>query len=186
MKRLLILTAGFALFLPNIEAANSDVEIHCVAKKVNEQTRKAAQGSKVVVQEGSVNIVAGGGTNRTKENWVYDLTIENKTFKELDGVEVKYAIFFNKEKLGVKAAPTAEHQNGTITIPVLKPHEKQSFSTDSIELDKANLVGEWHYVNGAKPGAHDTLVGLVVRIFQNGQPFAEYANPTTLLREKWE
>jgi hypothetical protein len=186
MKTLIILMAGFALLLPRTEAANSDVEIHCVAKKVNEQTRKAAQGSRVVVQEGSVNIVAGGGTNRTKENWVYEVTIENKTFKELDGVEVKYAIFFNKEKLGVKAAPTAQHQNGTLSIPVLKPHEKQTFSTDSVELDGANLVGEWHYTNGAKPGAHDTLVGLALRIFQNGQQFAEYANPSTLLREKWD
>jgi len=181
-----MLLFGFALFSSRIEAANSDVEIHCVAKKVNEETKKAAQGSRVVVQEGSVNIVSGGGTNRTRENWIYELTIENKTFKELDALEVKYAIFFNKEKLGVKAAPTAQHQNGTLSIPALKPHEKQTFSTDTVELDKANIVGEWHYTNGAKPGAHDTLVGLAVRIFQNGQQFAEYANPSTLLREKWE
>ncbi|MEY2492030.1 MAG: hypothetical protein QOH24_981 [Verrucomicrobiota bacterium] len=181
-----MLIVGFALFSSGTEAANSDVEIHCVAKKVNEETKKAAQGSRVVVQEGSVNIVSGGGTNRTKENWIYELTIENKTFKELNGLEVRYAIFFNKEKLGVKAAPTVQHQNGTLNIPALKPHEKQTFSTDAVELDKANLVGEWHYTNGAKPGAHDTLVGLALRIFQNGQQFAEYANPSTLLREKWE
>jgi hypothetical protein len=182
----MMVMVGLALFLPGIKAADSDVEIHCVARKVSEATKKAAQGSRVVVQEGSVNVVAGGGTNRTKENWIYDVTIENKMFKELDGVEVKYTIFFTQEKLGVKADPTPHHQNGTLTIPALKSHEKKTFSTDSIELDKANLVGEWHYTNGAKPGAHDTLVGLAVRIFQNGQQFAEYANPSTLLREKWE
>ena len=175
---------GLVVCLPAMKAADSDVEIHCVAKKVNEATKKAAQGSRVVVQEGSVNIVPGGGTNRTRENWVYDVTIENKTFKDLAGLEVKYTIFFTQEKLGVKADPTPHHQNGTLNIPALKPHEKKAFSTDTVELDKANIVGEWHYTNGAKPGAHDTLVGLAVRISQNGQPFAAYANPSTLLREK--
>ena len=132
------------------------------------------------------NSLRGKGTNRTKENWIYEVTLENKTFKALAGLEIKYTIFFTQEKLGVKADPTPHHQNGTLTIPALQAHEKKSFTTDTVELDKSNIVGEWHYANGAKPGAHDTLVGLAVRVFQNGQQLSEYANPSTLLREKWE
>jgi hypothetical protein len=29
-------------------------------------------------------------------------------------------------------------------------------------------------------------VGVAVRVYQNGQQFAEYANPSNLTREKWE
>jgi len=58
--------------------------------------------------------------------------------------------------------------------------------SDPVELNKSNLVGAWIYSDGAKPNAHDRLVGLAVRVYENGQQFAEFANPSTLLREKRE
>jgi hypothetical protein len=151
-------------------AGNFDVDIHCAPKKLDENVKKASDG----------------GANTTKEHWVYEFTIENKTFKELADLEVKYVIFFKQEKLGVKAEPTPRRQNGSFGIPALKSHEKKSFTTDAVELKKSNLVGNWIYHSGARPNAQDTLVGLAVRVYQNGQQFAEYANPSTLTREKWE
>jgi len=172
MKNIFALICGCCVMLIQniVLAGNSDVEIHCTPKKVDEQVRKASDG----------------GANTTKEHWTYDVTVENKTFKDLANLDVKYAIFFQQEKLGVKAAATPRHQNGSFTIPALKPHEKKSFTTDSIELSKSNLVGNWIYTSGAKPNAQDTLVGLAIRVYQNGQQFAEYANPSTLNKEKWE
>jgi hypothetical protein len=55
-----------------------------------------------------VKKASDGGANETKEHWVYDVTIENKTFKELTNLDLKYVIFFKKEKLGVKAAATRD------------------------------------------------------------------------------
>jgi len=86
--------------------------------------------------------------------------------------------------LGVKAAATPRQQSGSFSIDDLKPREKKSFSTNPVELNKSNLVGHWHYESGAKPNAQDTLVGLAMRVYQGGQQFAEFANPSTLLREK--
>jgi hypothetical protein len=181
------LVAALSFTAPDLFAASSDVEIHCVAKKVSEDTKKAsAQARMGKDMFGQPTLLTGGGTNRAKENWVYDVTIENKTFKELAGLEVKYTIFFEQEQLGVKANPAPRHQNGTFNIPTLKAHEKGSFTTDSVELRKSNLVGNFHYANGAKLNAQDTLVGLAVRVYQNGQQLAEYANPSTLAKEKWE
>ena len=151
-------------------AGNFDVEIHCFPKRIDQSVKKASDG----------------GTNETKEHWVYDLTIENKTFKELTNLDLKYVIFFTQERLGVKADPTRRQQSGNFSIDSLKSHEKKSFSTNPVELNKSNLVGHWHYESGAKPNAQDTLVGLAVRVFQGGQQFAEFANPSTLLREKVE
>src|SRR5256885_2129862 len=111
-----ILFTAAALFgAPNVLlAGNFDVEIHCAPKKVNEQVRKASDG----------------GANVTKEHWTYEVTVENKTFKDLANLDVKYTVFFKQEQLGTKTAATPRHQNGTFTIPALKPHEKKSFTTD--------------------------------------------------------
>ena len=151
-------------------AGNFDVEIHCFPKRIDQSVKKASDG----------------GTNETKEHWVYDLTIENKTFKELTNLDLKYVIFFTQERLGVKADPIKRQQSGSFSIDSLKSHEKKSFSTNPVELNKSNLVGHWHYQSGAKPNAQGTLVGLAVRVYQGGQLFAEFANPSTLLKEKVE
>jgi hypothetical protein len=148
-------------------AGNLDVDFHCVARRVDQSVKKASDGS----------------ANETKEHWVYDVTIENRTFKELANLDLKYVIFFKQEQLGVKAAATPRQQSGSFSIDSLKPHEKKSFSTNPVELNKANLVGNWIYSSGAKPNAQDTLVGLAVRVYQGGQQFAD---PSTLLREKVE
>jgi hypothetical protein len=54
---------------------------------------------------------------------------------------------------------TPRQQSGSFSIDDFKPHEKKSFSTNPVELNKSNLVGHWHYESGAKPNAQDTLVG---------------------------
>jgi hypothetical protein len=86
----------------------------------------------------------------------------------------------------VKADPTKRQQGGSFSIDSLKSHEKKSFSTDPVELNKANLVGNWIYSSGTKPNAQGTVVGLAIGVYQGGQLFAEFANPSTLLREKVE
>ena len=73
-----------------------------------------------------------------------------------------------------------------MSVDSLKSHEKKSFSTDPVELNKSNLIGAWIYTDGAKPNAQDKLAGFAVRVYQAGQLFAEFANPSTVLREKWE
>ena len=165
---LVLITAVWSTNVAN--AGNFDVEIHCFPKRIDQSVRTASDG----------------GANETKEHWVYDVTIENKTFKELTNLDLKYVIFFTQERLGVKADPTKRQQSGSFSIDSLKSHEKKSFSTNPVELNKSNLVGHWHYESGAKPNAQGTLVGLAVRVYQGGQLFAEFANPSTLLREKVE
>jgi hypothetical protein len=166
---LLFLMASLAVAQLSL-AGNFDVEIHCVARRVDQTVKKASDG----------------GANETKEHWVYDVTIENKTFKELANLDLRYVIFFKQEQLGVKANPTPRQQNGSFSIDSLKSQEKKSLTTNPVELNKSNLVGHWHFGSGAKPNAQDTLVGLAVRVYQGGQQFAEFANPSTLLREKVE
>jgi len=105
-------------------AGNFDVEIHCSPKRIDQSVKKASDG----------------GANETKERWVYDVTIENKTFKELTILDLKYVIFFTQERLGMKADPIKRQQNGSFNIDSLKSHEKKLFSTNPIQLNKSNQV----------------------------------------------
>ena len=154
-----------------IRAEISDVEIHCIPKKVDASGNQNSPSGSIM---------------REKERWSYDVTIENKTFKDLSGLEMKYVIFFKQEKLGGRDAATSRRQSGSLTIGSLKPHEKKSVTTNSVELDNAHLAPNYYYSDGGRQKAQDTLGGLWVRVYQNGQQLAEYANPTTLTRESWE
>jgi hypothetical protein len=170
MKNILSVSVALLVGAHLSMAGNFDVDIHCAPKKVDENVKKASDG----------------GANISTQHWDYEVTVENKTFKELANLEVKYVIFFKQEQLGVKAMPTPRQQNGSFSIADLTRHEKKSFTTNAVELNKSNLVANWIYPSGAKPNAQDSLVGLGIRIYQNGQLFAEYANPSTLTKEKWE
>ena len=155
----------------DLRAEISDVEIHCIPKKVD--------------ASGNQNS-ASGSIMRAKERWSYDVTIESKTFKDLSGLEMKYVIFFKHEKLGARDAATPRRQSGSVTIGSLKPHEKKSVTTNSVELDNAHLAPNYYYSDGGRQKAQDTLGGLWVRVYQNRQQLAEYANPSTLAKEHWE
>ena len=65
-----------------------------------------------------------GSANETKEHWVYDVTIENKTFKELTNLDLKYVIFFKQEQLGVKAAST--HRVSRMVVSASIPSSRTS------------------------------------------------------------
>jgi hypothetical protein len=70
-------------------AGNFDVEIHCFPKRVDQTVKKASDG----------------GANETKERRIYDVTIENKTFKELSNLDLKYVVFFTQERFGGESRP---------------------------------------------------------------------------------
>ena len=167
-----LLVAGFlALSVASGRSEISEIEIHCVPKKVDGNANQPSRA---------------GHVTRAKEHWAYDVTVENKTFKDLSGLEMRYVIFFNKEKLAARDAAASRRQAGSLTIGSLKPHEKKSFTTDAIELDSARLGSNYYYADGGRQKAQDTLGGLWVRVYQDGQQVAEYANPSTLTKERWE
>lgn len=170
MKLLCLLAIVVSALSAPVFAGDSDLEIRCVAKRIDQATKKASDG----------------GANRTEEHWAYDVLIENKTFKDLTGLEVRYVVFLTREKLGQKAAAAPEQQKGSFMVDLLRSHDKRTFTTDSVELKKSNLVGNWIYSSGAKPNAQDALVGLAVHVYQNGQLFTEFANPSNLAHDKWE
>jgi hypothetical protein len=50
----------------------------------------------------TVKKASDGDADETKEHWVYDVTIENKTFREIGNLDVKYVIFLSRNGWGQK------------------------------------------------------------------------------------
>jgi hypothetical protein len=125
------------------------------------------------------------------QQWGYTINLENTTFKPMENLEVKYIIFYSQEKLGQKGPPLKQHKNGSNTVNDLAAGAKASFDTDSVTLTKAALLGPpggfEYYANGARSKAEDKLTGVWVRVYKDGNVFAEYANPPSLTsREQWQ
>lgn len=154
-----------------VDAAVSDVDIHVTAKRVDaSQPTNQGDGTRTI----------------SKEHWNYEVTVENKSFKPLSSIEARYNVFYKTEQLGAKDPAKLERQSGTFSIDALQPHERKTFTTNAVELNKSHLTGNWIYSNGARIHAEDTLVGVWVRVYQSGQQLGEYANPSTLLKEQWQ
>jgi hypothetical protein len=168
-----------ALFLLNqiAWAGDSDLNITVEKKKVENHSATGPQPSQV-------------GTSKS-EQWGYSVTVENQGFKNLANLEVKYIIFYKHEELGIKGPPRKETKTGTYTIPEIDSLGKTSFDTKSVLLTKSSLVGPMggfsYFTNGAKPTAADTLTGIWVRVYQNGNLFTEYTYPSDLSSvETWQ
>ena len=154
-----------------VRAGNSDLKIDIVPKKEGQTGDRPPRSDTISAS--------------AKEDWSYEVTIENKTFKEMTNLEVKYVIFYKREKLGETGKAAMQRQSGSSTIASLKPREKQSFRTSSLVMKKASLDPDYTYKGAGREKAEDKLTGLWVRVYANGQQFAEYANPSTLARETW-
>ena len=155
-------------------AADSDLSISCEKKRLEMK-----------------HVADRPGIAKKSEQWGYTVSFENRTFKPLANLEVKYIVFYKHAELGVKGAPRKLTKGGTQSIAALNAFAKTSFDTVAVTLTKSTLVGPSggysYFTNGAKPTAADTLAGMWIRVYQNGSLFAEYAYPAELKSsETWQ
>jgi hypothetical protein len=156
------------------QALASDAVAITSAKKPTSSTKGAVGG--------------GGSQAKDSETVVYDLTVQNQTLADLAGLKVDYLIFIERPKLGqpMTEPSRVERVSGTQSIDVLSNRAPQTVTTNPITLNKENLVGRWHYKNGGRIKAEDTVAGVWVRVTQNGQVVGEYANPSTIKSKGWD
>jgi hypothetical protein len=134
------------------------------------------------------NVATSATTDKkfSKEQWGYSITIENKSFQPLQGLDVEYRQYkFDDVRNGggaLKGVP------GATKIPSLGNGEKFKFDTQPVELDKEELKAGWHYTNkSTKEKVADALQGYWLRILKDGQVVFEFQNPPELKKKaKWE
>jgi len=169
------LCLAVSVLMQSARANDADVEITSQPKRIETQPTAGPHPDEV---------------SKTQK-WGYAVTLENKTFKPIQNLEVRYIVFYKHEQLGIKAPPQKKQLSGTYPIDKIDSLGKVSFDTSPVVLTKALLIGEvgsyTYFTNGAKPKAEDSLTGIWIRVYRNGSLFAEHAQPSELTsREKWE
>lgn len=118
----------------------------------------------------------------------YTVKVTSRSFAELQGVTVKYNIFYEDSELGSKQAPDVKVISGSEILPTLLTNKPVEFVTKSVELTQQALDPGWYFAGGAKSTSRDKVVGLWFKAFNaEGKQIGEYANPTTVQKKlKWK
>lgn len=159
------------LWMQNARAQDSDLNITCQKKKLNDTAP---------AQEANYE-------SKETEQWEYTVTVENQSFKALSNLDVKYIIYVTRKQLGAKGPPRKGTTSGSSTIMSLESLAKTSFDTDPVKLTKATVTGGAYFADGASLTADDSITGIWVRVYQNGNLITEYTSPEGLnTTEKWQ
>jgi hypothetical protein len=114
--------------------------------------------------------------------------VTSRAFKELQGVTVRYNIFYENAELGSTAKPEVKLAKGAETIPSLLTNKPVEIETTPIKLEKAALDGNWYFGNGASTRAKDRVVGVWLKAFDSaGKQIGEYKNPQSIsTKQAWK
>jgi hypothetical protein len=128
-----------------------------------------------------------GGTKKERfgetvknQKWSYTVTIENKSFKDVSDIEIKYVVFSKQSALGdavVIGHEDLQRHDGGTTIKLLKNNDQVSFTTDGIMLTSVQFNDGYDYYG---TGAKGALRGLWLRVYVGGQMVSEYMDPPNL------
>jgi hypothetical protein len=118
----------------------------------------------------------------------YEFTVENPGLTELQQLTVSYVIFVERPKLGSKVGEPAhvDRIGGSKTIDTLTNRAPQTVASNPIKLGKQDVVGGYTYNNGGRMKAVDNVVGVWVRVMQNGQVIGEHTQPPTVTKRGWD
>ena len=127
------------------------------------------------------------GTNSsvtTKEKWGYKVTMENRSFAAVSGLEVQYRQFkFDDQLKGSKLIGVG----GTASMNSLNTGQKFNFETSAVEIERFELRPGWVWTDESKQKVKDRLAGLWLRVLRDGEVVFEWQNPPDLKsRASWD
>lgn len=146
----------------------------------------STQKKRVEANKGPVG--TAGERAKGSEKVTYEVKLQNQTLQDLSKLTVDYVVFVERQKLGERQGQEGhiDRFNGTKAIDVLTNREPQTLTTEEIELNASNLIGTYHYANGGRIKAQDNVIGVWVRVSQDGQIIGEYTNPPTVTKRGWD
>lgn len=124
-------------------------------------------------------------TVTTREKWGYKVTIENKMFRSVTGLEIQYREFKLDDAL--RGVSTLVGIGGSNALPALETGQKFTFETTPVEVERLELRPGWSYNDGAKAKVKDALAGVWIRVLNGGEVVFEWQSPSDLKSHtKWE
>ena len=161
-----------------------------VSSLVAQATESYSFGFTIQPKKLDGEIKNSGDETVSNEHWAYNVTLENRCFRDVQNLEIKYIIFMKQDIPGEKTVIghiTLKRKEGSTRIAAFKNNDKFSFTTESMEIRGTQLSGGYFWASGASPYSKDALKGLWLRVYAEGKQVAEYVNPPTLTsKEHWE
>lgn len=131
--------------------------------------------------------VGEGQISKASEKVVYNVTVKNTTFNDLSALQVEYIVFVERQRVGQKRdQENVSRIGGTETVAALARQGSTVLTTKEVQLNHSNLTAGWYYANGARTKAEDSVVGVWIRVSENGQMIGEYMSPPTVKNRGWE
>ena len=129
-----------------------------------------------------------GSQAKSAENISYVLTLKNTSPGDLTGLTVEYLLFVERQRLGEKKTDPSKVERiaASQKVEALTRQTPQVVTSSGVTLNTENLVGSYHYKNGGRIRAEDAVIGVWVRVSQEGQLIGEYANPATVTKRGWD
>jgi hypothetical protein len=144
-----------------------DVQIVATPKKIDQQKSRKGEHATVTTKE-----------------MAYIVSVENRSFNTIEELNVKYMIFYADSQPGKSEKPIEAYHKGSQTLSNLSTYRKAQFETEPFKLEKEELDGGWYYGSGGNGRARDRVTGVWIRAYANGNLVGEYANPTTVSKNR--
>jgi hypothetical protein len=126
-------------------------------------------------------------TKNIEEEWCYKVSIANKSRADFNNLSVEYRVFFREDIIRKSnEQPPLQSDAGRISIGHLAARDEVQLVTNAIVLDVSQLKIGWKYRGTGKRRVEDSLEGIWLRIFSDGELVKEYPSPTDLpRRQSW-
>lgn len=167
MKTLAQVVAAVAVTTSFSLAAPNDVTITASRTKLEEEKNMA---DKVLTV--------------TTRDVAYKVTVQNKTFSDMANLQIKYMIFYESENAGSKEGSMDSATTGSQTLALIPRSGTITFETKPVRLTTTDLDGGYYYTSGASNRSKDRIRGAWFRAYLNGEMVGEYANPSTISKNK--
>ena len=127
-------------------------------------------------------------TGKGSDKEVFELSLTNQTFGDLSQLKIDYIIFIERPKLGkpLSEPPAVDRITGSKTLDVLTNRQPKIVTTDEFTLGRNTIRAGYYYDNGGRMKTVDNVVGVWVKVSQNGEVIGEYTNPPTVTKRTWE
>jgi hypothetical protein len=125
----------------------------------------------------------GGAMTVTVKDIVYKVTVQNRTFKTIPELNVKYLVFYEAPQPGSSEVAELSHKGSKI-IANLEGNRSSIFETEPFKLSTSQLDGNMLWLDGSPNKSKDRIVGVWFRAYANDKLVGEYINPSTLSKKR--
>lgn len=152
----------------DLHPAATDAKVTLVATKKREDRVKTRAADKEV----------------EREDWIYDVTVSNKSSDSLMALELRSRIYFWNAQVGGDKQQLEVAASVLEIIELSGGNKKSSYKVGPVSIYTTILDGS--YADGSSPKKEDKLEGIWLRLYQGEKMLGEFKDETaTMKKEKW-